>query len=427
MKKYTKIILVGLLVISTSLNMILYKKLRETNKDIGEVNKIIASNVESNIRQSIMYIQELLEEDNLENLQNLGTSVDTLTMTFNHWVDLNQSDKKPNERMTQALSSVEMLRNTLSHHLVNQYKVNDNSLTRYDVEMLEASNEQLKRLLLVYHNIENRLDELNNPDNSDGGLIQIASNIEEISRLYRHSRIPNQHLQYMDYHEAVKEAEKKIPNLKNLQIKEEKEKVFIKEGVHYYEINYFDNDKESYLVWVDATDGSVRNFEFKEDIDGKPISQREAMTIAKDFIKDFYHGEMNIEMFYIDETKNNDALYSFKFIPVNQEVTMISDAYIINVSANSGKVIKYTNDFTNTPLIKDKMLYTPEEIHEKYKEEFADMDYRGLMLVRSFCTRYKPKLAYGYSIIVEGESKMIFIDGITGMIIYETYHLYHSI
>lgn len=427
MKKYTKAILVGLLVVSIGVNMILYKNLREINRKMKDVNKIIASNVESNIRQSIMYIQELLEEDSLEALQNLGSSADTLTMTFNHWVDLNQTDKKPNERMQKALVSIEMLRNTLSHHLVNQYKVNDHHLMTYDIEMLETFNEQLKRLLLVYHNIEDRLLELNDPANSDGGLMQIASNIEEISRLYRHSRIPNQHLQYIDYQEALLKAEEKIPDLKKFQIKEEKHKVCIREGVHYYEVNYFDGEEEAYLLWIDATDGSIRNFESKRNMGGKAISQREAITIAENFVKKFYQGEMKEEMFYMKETEENDALYSFKFIPINQDIQMISDAYTINVSTNSGEVIKYTNDFTDTRVVKEKIVYTPEEIQEKHREEFGDMEYRGLMIVRSFYTRYQPKLTYGYGIIQDQQPKMIFIDGVTGMPIYETYYLYHSI
>ncbi|NLM04697.1 MAG: hypothetical protein GX214_06730 [Clostridiales bacterium] len=427
MKKYTKAVLVVLLAISIGLNVNFYEKTRVINEKLNTVNKIIASNVESNIRHIIMYIDEFIEGDSLETLQNLGNAVDTLNMTFNYWVDLNQSEKEPNEKMQQASSSIETLRNTIGHHLLNQYKLNDNKLMSYDIEMLKAYSEQLKKLLMVYHNIEDRLSELKNPEADDGGLSQVASSMEEIGRLYRHSKIPNQHPTYMAYTKALSKVAEKIPEVVNLAIKEENNNVYIKEGVHYYELNYYDEDEEVYKIWIDAIDGHIRNLEYKRDLEGRPISQIEAIDKAKDFLRTFYQGEIKKEMFYTEDMDADDVIYSFKFIPINDDIQIICDTHTIDISSSTGEVIKYTNNFNDTRVMIKDMAYTPEDIMEEYGEEYKNMEYRGQMIVRSFYTRFQPKLAYAFGILKDEQPMLIFIDGDTGIPIYETYYLYHTI
>ncbi|SNS83902.1 hypothetical protein SAMN05446037_102348 [Anaerovirgula multivorans] len=428
MKKYTKTILVVLLMISIGFNLINYKSLLESQEKIERVNNIIASNVESNIRQSIMYSQELIDTSSPESLHNLERSIGNLTLAFNHWVDLNQSTRNPNERMQRALSSVEMMRNTIGHHLVNQYKTNSNQLMVYDIEMLENVNQQLKRLLLIYHNIEDRLLELKNPVTSDGGLGQIATSIEESSRLYRHSKLPNKHPEYIEYSEAEASAYEKFSFLKDFNIKEEKQQVVIKDGVHYYEFNFFDDQEEAYTVWMDATDGKVKNYEFKRNsTNGKSISQSDAIVIARDFVQRFYSGNMEEEMFYIEQTEQSGPIYSVRFTPIIEDVKIVSDAHIVNVETSSGEILKYTNDFTNTELLKQESNITIEEGIERHKEEYGNMDYNGLAIVRSFYTRYQPKLTYSFRTVQNQQQTMVFIDVDTGMPVYQLYYVYHPI
>lgn len=427
MKKYTKTILVVLLIISIGLNLINYKNLLESQEKIRRVNTIIASNVESNIRQSIMYSQELMETNSSGSLQDLEQSIGNLTLAFTQWVDLNQSTKNPNDRMQRGLASIEMMRNTINHHLVNQYRTNGGQLTEYDIEMLDNVNQHLKRLLLVYHNIEDRLLELKNPIASDGGLGQIANSIEETSRLYRHSKLPNKHPNYIEYSEAEANAYKKLPFVKEYKIKEEKQQVFIRDGIHYYEFNFFDGQEEIYTVWIDATDGIIRNYELKKiDTNGKNISQNEAITIAREFIQRFYQGSMKEEMFYIEATEKSGPIYSFRFTPLIGDVKIVSDAYVVNVATDSGKILKYTNDFTDTKLLEQEIATTVEEIIERHKEEYGTMEYNGLSVVRSFYTRYQPKLAYSFRIQQNQQQTMVFIDVNTGMPIYQMYYVYHS-
>ncbi len=75
-------------------------------------------------------------------------------------------------------------------------------LSEYDREMLVKMNEQMERFLVIYHNIEGRLNELIDPENSDGGLGQVSEQIQEIALLYRHSVIPNEHPEYLTLDEC---------------------------------------------------------------------------------------------------------------------------------------------------------------------------------------------------------------------------------
>lgn len=428
MKKYTKTILVILLTISIGLNLVNYKYLLESQEKIKRVNTIVASNVESGIRQSMMYMQELIDTEAPESLQGLERSLGNLALAFNHWVDLNQSSKKPNEKMQKTLSSIEMMRNTITHSLSNQYKRMGNQLTDYDIEMLKSTNQQLNKLLLVYHNIEDRLFQLKDPLASDGGLGQIANNIEEINRLYRHSKIPNKHPQYIEYHDGEAAALEVFPFLEDYKIKEEKEKVMLKDGVHYYEYQYYDGQDPIYTVWIDATDGKVRNFELKRiPKNKKDISQNEAINIARNFVHKFYNGQLKEEMFYIEGTEKTAEVYSFRFTPIIGDIQIVSDAYIVNIAASSGEVLKYTNDFTGT-VLPDRKTYSPvEEIIEKYKEEYGEMKYNGLAIVRSFYTHYQPRLVHSFRIIQNKEENMVFFDVETGTQVYQLYYVYHPI
>jgi uncharacterized membrane protein YkoI len=298
----------------------------------------------------------------------------------------------------------------------------------YDIEMLESMKEQLKRLSLAYHNIEDHLAESKNSGPNDGGLIQIANNIEEISRLYRHSQLPNKHPKYISYEEAVTLAESTIPFLKDVLLKQENQQVVIRDGIHYYQLSYYDDDDEAYLIGIDAINGNVRNYEAKQNISQeKNLSTKDALNIAKNFLNRLYKGEMKEEVFYMESSDKKDAVYSFRFTPIRDEVQITSDAYVINIAANSGKILKCTNDFTDTKLGDYKQAITEEEVQETYRESFGDMEYNGLAIIRSFYTRYQPKLTYSYRTIQNQQQVMMFIDVTTGMPVYEMYYIYQPI
>ena len=377
-----------------------------------------------------MYIEELIKENNPESLAKLERSMANLTTAFGRWVDLNQSPKEPNEIMLMGLSSIETMRNTISHHLTNQYGANDNKLMRHDVEMLESSAQQLNKLLLIYHNIEGRLLKKKDLTTHENGLGQIANSIEETHRLYRHSKIPNKHPEYMGYEEAVTMALEKMPFLNEFFLGEGDQEIMIKDGVHYYELDFMDeNDADpSYTLLIDATNGQMRGFELKKSAsDGKKISQKEAIDIARDWVKGFYQGEMKEEMFYIKEIEDFSDIYAFRFTPIIDDIQIVSDAYIVNIASTSGEILKFINDFRGTEPPRFRTGMEIEEIQEKYQEEFGKMDYNGLAVVRSFYTQYQPKLAYSFKILKESQEKVIFIDRNTGAKLYQLYHVYHPI
>ena len=148
-----------------------------------------------------------------DELTNLQRSVHQLATMFNNWMDINNMANDPNEPMKRGLSGLESLRNTLVHHLNNNYSSHSEELTEYDQELLAKIYESLDRLLSIYHNIEGRLGEIKKADKSDGGLSQWANHMEEISRLYRHSRTPNQHPRYLEADTVLARVKEKFPEL----------------------------------------------------------------------------------------------------------------------------------------------------------------------------------------------------------------------
>lgn len=418
-----------MLIGSIATNIFYYAHFREANDRAARVNTIIASNVERNVRQSVRHIQELVETESQESMRNLEQSMTSLVLSFNHWVDLNQSERRPNERMNRGLNSIEMLKNTISHHLNNQYRKNGEQLTKYDVEMLENVSQQLNRLLLTHHNIEDRVQDLKDPFTSDAGLVQIAENLDEITRLYRHSQKPNSHPDYIVYEEAVLMAEKFFRDeLQHLSIRDEAFTLNMRDGVHYYELNYYNEDENLYTIWVDAIDGNIRNFEMKKDIvENAEIGEAKAIDIARNFVKQFYKGELKEEIFYLEQNGSAAGVYSFRFTPIRDKVEIVSDALTVNLAANSGEILKFTNDFIHTKVVYHKKANTIEEIEEKYSEEFGEMHYDGEAIVRSFFTRYKPRLTYAYRTMQNQQEVKVFIDVTTGVPVYQLYYIYQPI
>lgn len=427
MKRYVKTVLVLLLTVSIVFNLINYINLMEAREKIQRANTIVSADVERGIRQSKLYIEELIEEENSQALDRLTKAVGNLAMDFGHWVELNKPSRKPSLTMDSGLASVEMIRNTISHHLANQFATNDDRLTKFDIEMLESTSEQLSKLLLIYHNIEERFLGASPSEDNENGLQQFSNSIEEIHKLYRHSKMPNQHPEYIDKAEALAIALEAMPFLKEYQ-SEEEDGVMIREGVHYYEFHFLKDKEELYTAWVDATDGEIRNFELLQTAEnGDSIPQNEAISIARDFAKKLYRAQMDEEMFYVEDREDSPNIYSFRFIPKIDGVRLMCDAFTINIAASTGEIIKYTKDFSNTKFHQQEPALMVEDVQELYMEEFDNMDYNGLSIIRSFHTHYRPKLTYSFRIIQEGQENMVFIDVNSGTNLQQSYYAYHPI
>jgi len=428
MKKVLYFFLAGILVVSVFINFTLGSKLNVANSKIEEINSNTASLVERNIRQSIINAKELIETNSKESLFGLQRSVEDLTASFSQWQTLNQTDEMPNTIMQKGLTGIEALRNTVIHHLDGQYFTSGEQLADEDIAMLESFHENLNRLLLVYHNIEGRVTDLKNPESSDGGLIQIASNLEEISRLYRHSSTPNKHPEYIGTEIAVNSIKEKLPEFEDYEVKIKDQSVFMKDGVHYYQVNYLDKNELVYTVFVDAIDGVIRNIEYKRPLEGKQqMSSGTSRTIAKQFLKKFYAGDVQEEMLYIKNDSEVSSLYSFRFIPLKDETKILSDAYIINVCPHTGKVIKYYNEFNDSMDYAQKHNFSHEYIMENNFEDPDLMTYEGLVVVRSFKTRFRPTLTHSFKTTQKDQQLVLYYDVETGTLVHQMYDIYEQI
>ncbi len=429
MSHFKKYALIVIILVSLIFNGIFYVRLRDANEKIQETNQLISLQVEKGIRQSIGYMTELNDNQSQSSMQNLQRTLQDLSVAFKHWLDLNQTELRPNPPMERGLTGIEALRNAVIHHLNNQYLIHDNQLSEYDQLFLERANEGLGHLLKVYNNIKDHIPDLRDSDANDGGLIQVAANFEELTRLYRHSLTPNQHPGYITLEEAVKAAEKSYPILKSYGLLAENGAPQIRDGVHYYQLSYYRGKNLAYVIWIDAIDGSLRSYEVKNPIPAnKQITQAEAVEIAQSYVANHYEGKLITEMFKMKvEEADNDTIYAFRLTPIINDIQIISDAYGVNVSSRGGEILKYTNDFDGTAIPSYERKYTEEAIKERYNSEYSNLEYNGISLVRSFQTYYRPRVAYRYTTVQNEQQMLVFFDTETGRPIYQLYYIYQPL
>ncbi|ABR47054.1 Propeptide, PepSY amd peptidase M4 [Alkaliphilus metalliredigens QYMF] len=429
LSKVKKAALVTLVIASIAANLIFYSQVNVLQSKVTQVNAAISGQVERNIRRSMRYTQELRETESPEAMENLKRSLEELGLGYTHWLELNQTERRPNTRMARGFAGVEALRNTLAHHLYNQYVLQENTLSDYDFEVLDRSHDLLDRLLLAYHNIENRLDELQDPEISDGGLGQIVNNIEEMAKLYRHSRSPNTHLQYQTYEEIVEIAEEFLPMLKEHTLLEENQEVKIREGVHFYKLDYTDGDEIVYTLWMDAVDGKIRNYELKRLGDkNENLTKIEALQMAEEFLNTFYTENFLTEVFEMKNGQEDKLIYAFRFTAIREDVEMISDALDIHINAKTGEIVKLSNDFIDSNIPYYWIDVAPEEIieSEEEKEELSIIEYRGKALIRSFETRYHPRVVHSFLVIEREQPMLAFYDLTTGRRVYQMHYIYEA-
>lgn len=433
-KKYLKYLFALIIVISLSGNLYLTFQLRSLKRTVSTSNSAISTRVESSIRATMLSIREVKELGTKEEVADLQRSVQQLVSNFSSWIDINQTEENPNEPLQNALSGLEALRNTVVHHLNNQYSSRNEELTDFDIDLLDKIYDQLDRFLVVYSNIQDRVSEIRNPDNGDGGLSQWANNMKEISRLYRHSRIPNEHPRYIGLGSVLKSIHIMFPEINSLveskKISEEiKENVEIQDGVHYYEISYYNEDELMYSICIDAIDGTIRKFDdYSVDTKNISISEDKALNIAKKFINRFVSYDEVIDgVSLITDENTKNITYAFQFTPVVEDICLISDIIKVNVSANSGRVIRYSSNFSGTSLPIYESIVSIEEIEDKYNDQLLDMKYTGISIVRSFYTHYRPVAAYSYGSTKKEETKKLYFDVSTGNQVYESYSVYEPV
>lgn len=428
--KCNKYLIAIIIAVSLSANLFLIIQLRTLKQKMASTNISTSTKLESAIRDTMYLIKELNETDTEETINNLQSSVQQLVLIFNNWIDLNQS-KGGMDGSLKGLSALETLRNTIVYHLGNQYSNNGEQLTYHDMVFLDRVYEKLDRLLVIYSNIEKHIDKIKNTDDKgNGGLCQWAANMDEISKLYRHSRIPNEHPEYIQLETVLAKIDEIFPILGDFQgSKEIEESVQIRDGVHYYEIGYYYGDELSYLVWMDAIDGSLRLFEdYTGDYNDRVVLGNEALNIAKNFMNQLESYNKIIDSISTINDRNlKNTIYAFQFVPVLEDTTIVSDCININVSSKGGNILKYSSSFSNTQMPNIEPVVTLEDVEEKHKEQFVNMEYDGLSVVRSFYTYYRPVVAYNYKSTEKKDATKLYFDVVTGNQVHESYSIYEPI
>ena len=183
-RRCNKYLVTIIMVISLGINLFLIIQLRTTRQKIANSNNLTSAKLESAIRDTMYSIKELNETDSEELINNLKLSIQQLVLVYNSWVNLNQLGENSNGPLARSQDALETLKNTVVYYLSNQYNSNGGKLTNFDMVFLDRTYEKLDRLLVIYNNIEERIDKIGNTNNkNDGGLCRWADGMDEYQAL----------------------------------------------------------------------------------------------------------------------------------------------------------------------------------------------------------------------------------------------------
>ena len=428
MSRWAKTIVASMLGVSLMANLWLYMEYQQQEDQIREIQEAVSQNIERNIRQSMRQIEFLIESQSPDSLNRLQGSIEDLTGSFTQWAQMNQTEEQPNERLKLGLGAMESLRNTLVDQLNRQYMLQEQKLAEPDRAMLLKVYDHLDRFLLIYHNIQGRLGELKNPAVSDGGLSLLADQIIETTMLYRHAATPNQHPSYLAPEIVMERAVEQLEFLGLLDINLLSDHVAVHEGVHTYDFQLTIGERSAH-VSVDARDGSVRSFALDAAPAGvKKISRGEALSESRRILSVFYKEAVKEEFLLLPQNSLENPVYVFRFTPVtDQDIVISSDAYQVTISAVDGQLIHLSNAFSFTQVPEFKLTYSIDELHSKEQPELGRMVYNGRSVIRTFNTRFQPRLTYVFRVFTDGQPNLRYYDVETGMLIHEIHDMFQLI
>lgn len=427
--KFSKLtgIVLAILFISMVINGMMYQRMAQQRYRLDQVHQMASESIERNTRHGIRQIDVLLETESLESMARLRWSLEELVSVFQQWVMLSGTKDQPNERLKEGLAGMEAMRNAIVNHLDRQYQNQEQQLNQYDREMLEKMKDQMERFLLIYHNSEGRLKELIDPDNPDGGLGHVAEQIHEIALLYRHSAIPNQHPVYMEIEECQEKAWEAMAFLNLEKIQADQETVRIRNGVHTYPFRLYFGEKQESRVQMDAVNGRIREYQTLQSNPGEvSLTMEEALDRALQHVK--IEGEMKREVYFqpVNGT-TEEPFFAFLFAPIRSNIEIVSDAFQIQISAVDGRLLQFQNGYCKTEVPNTPIVLSRQEVRRRWREELGIMTYNGLSVVRSFDTRFKPKLAHGFRVKKGGQPTMVYFDVMSGNLVHEGFHIYEPI
>jgi hypothetical protein len=428
MRRWAKTIVAFILGVSLMGNLWLYMEYHRQQDQIREIQETVSRNIERNIRQSMRQIDFLIESESPESLHRLQGSIEDLTGSFTQWALMNQTEQQPNERLKLGLGAMESLRNTLVDQLNRQYLLQEQKIAEPDRVMLLKVYDHLDRFLLIYHNIHGRLDELKNPAVNDGGLSQMADQIIETTMLYRHAATPNQHPSYLAPEIVRDRAVEQLEFMGLVDINLVNDRVTVHEGVHTYDFQLIMKEGSA-RAGVDARDGTVRSFTLDAVPAGeKKISRGDALSESRQILSAFYKEAVKEEFLLLPQNSSENPVYVFRFTPVtDQDIVMTSDAFQVTVSAVDGQLVQLSNAFSFTQVPEFKLNYTIDELHREKQPELGRMVYNGRSIIRTFNTRFQPRLTYVFRVFTDGQPNLRYYDVETGVLIHEMHDMFQLI
>ena len=189
---------------------------------------------------------------------------------------------------------------------------------------------------------------------------------------------------------------------------------------------FFGEGQES-RIEIDAINGRIREYQTLQSNPGEvSLTVEEALEMALQHVD--MEGEMKKEVYFqsVNGT-TEEPFYAFHFAPMNSDIEIVSDARHIQVSAVDGRLLQFQNSYCSTEVPYTPMVYSRHDLYRQRVENYGMMIYNGLSVVRSFDTRFEPKLAHGFRVKKGGQPTMIYFDVMSGSLIHEVFHIYEPI
>ncbi len=167
------------------------------------------------------------------------------------------------------------------------------------------------------------------------------------------------------------------------------------------------------------------------------------MEVAREFYQQFDvppFEELVSEYFSYSHEGTGETIHAFRFTPTDSSLKLSSDAFEINVAANSGKILRFRNQYNETTLSMDargtlSMLefsggeesgqpLSPEAIQELHQEEYPDMEYQGRAIIRNYYTEFAPHVVKVFFKEIDGQQAALYFDELTGYELKRVYYPY---
>ena len=455
MKRYIIILLVFIVLISTGLNFYQFGEIRRAETQLTIVNNRVLDNIEQYSRWSIRFIDEiqaLKESGNTDEFMtqtvfsHLQNSLEDVVEYYTYFVDLRNENRGSEGICTESLDSLRSIRNVVNHNLQDKFEMNEYQFTANDYLFLQDLEEALQEFLSsIYRIAEANENQLVIEISQEEGerLLEVSTSLMDLGSRYRHSILTQNQEEFL----SEAEAKSQLTEIALNWVEEDSLENGEIEGIqHRNGISHYALETEELLLWLDAKVGTLRYLEYSPDVSEAPeeeIRRKEAVEIAREFYE-YFQGpsfeDMTQEVFTYNQEDNGEMVYAFRFTPMTNGLRLSSDAFEINVGANTGEVVRFRNRYYDTlvptdakgtldmleVINKDEDLFpmSVESIEELHREQFPNLDYQGRAVIRNFYTEFQPRVTKVFFEEIDGQRAALYFDEYTGWELERIYYPY---